>query len=218
MRYIIFILMIILLGIFAYQLDTKTREKPIDDNTTKIQKGEAMELNTKVKEQWQRLFDYYKNNGLLVKKCVGATEDKIVEVEKEFGVKLPKAFADSFRICDERYILDTFKKIGWFGEHELYSLGGMFYGGYNLILTNKELRVYDEKWKDEWIAFYDYETWFYAILDTKTGQVYLKSATENEYIIWANSYEEWLKMAVDEVVQYGELRLETMEKLLGIDE
>jgi cell wall assembly regulator SMI1 len=216
MKYVL-ILVAIFLGIFLREKDATSAEKEIDTNTTKIERGENMELNTKVKEQWQRLFDFYQNSGLLVKKCEGATEEKITEVEKEFGVTLPKAFADSFRICDERYIFNTYEKKGWFGEDDHYSLSGMFYGYYNLLVTNKEMRIYDEYWKDEWIVFYDYGTWFSAVLDTVTGKIYCHEAETGKYVIWANSYEEWLEMAVDEVVKYGELRLETMEKLLGIE-
>ncbi len=173
-----------------------------------------MQVNKNIKKQWERLFKYYEGN--LTHKCKGASEEKIIEVEKEFGVTLPKAFADSFRICDERYIFNVSEKKGWFGEHDHYSLTNIFYGGYNLLEANKEVRLYAEDWKDEWISFYTYEGWYDAILDTGTGNIYLKSTTDVEYIIWANSYEEWLEMAVDEVVEHGEIRLEVIEKLLGI--
>jgi hypothetical protein len=208
----IFLIIPIVLGMFLYQNNKNTTVKSIDNNTIK---GANLEIDKNVKKQWERLFRYYEGN--LTKKCEGATEEKIIEVEKEFGVTLPKAFADSFRVCDERYIFNTYEKKGWFGEHDHYSLSGMFYGSYNLLVTNKEMRIYDDHWKDEWIVFYDYETWFYAILDTKTGQVYLKSATENEYIIWADTYEKWLEMAVDEVLKHSEIRLELIEKLMGIE-
>jgi hypothetical protein len=199
--------------------DSYSAKKEIDTNTTKIERGENMELNTKVKEQWQRLFDFYKNSGLLVKKCKGTTEEKIAEFENEFKVILPKAFADSFRICDERYIFNTSEKKGWFGENDVYSLNNTKYDWYNLFQVNRQIATYakDIGWNKNWIEFYDYGTWFGAVLDTVTGKIYCYEIETGEHVIWANSYEEWLEMAVDEVVQYGELRLETMEKLLNIE-
>jgi len=211
MKYIVLILSSVFFIVLLYQKNTTIGVENIDINTTK---GINMELNTQVKEQWNRLFKYYENN--LTKKCKGASYKRIIEVENEFNVNLPKSFVDSFRICDERYIFNTSKKHGWFGEHEHYSIDNIYYDWYNLVIVNREMREYAEYWKDEWIVFYSYESWFDVILDTKTGQVYLKSATDDNYIIWADSYEKWLKMVVDEVIQYGELRLETIEKLLEI--
>lgn len=211
MKYI-FLIILIILSIFLYHNNSLPKVEAFDTNITE---GIEMEVDENIKQQWERLFNYYEDN--LTKKCKGASEEKIVEVEREFKVKLPKAFADSFRICDERYIFNTSEKKGWFGEHEHYSLSKTYYEYYNLIEINKDMRVYDEKWKDEWIAFYDYETWFYAIIDTKTGKIYLESSEGGNKIVWANSYEEWLKMVVDEVVKYGELRLDTIQKLLSIE-
>jgi len=167
-----------------------------------------MKFNKNIQKEWNKLFKKYENS--LVKECKGTDKRKILEVEETFGV----SFIDSFYICDERYIFDSYK--GWLGEFDLYSLTNGHDNYFNLIERNKELREYDSHWKEEWIAFYDYETWFYAILDTKTKQVYLQSSTDIEYIVWANSYEEWFEMVVDEVIEYGELRLETIENLLGI--
>ena len=172
-----------------------------------------MDLDNKIVSLWERLFKYYEN--IISKKCKGASEEKILEVEKEFGVKLPKAFADSFRICDERYIFNTPGKRGWLGESDLYSLETC-YDWNNLIDINKLYRTLHVDWKDEWIAFYDYGTWFIAVLDTVTGKVYCFDNETGERIIWKNSYEEWLEMAVDEVLKYGKLRLEPIEELMGI--
>jgi len=199
-KYILLIILI-LLSIFFYHNNTTVRVK--------------MDVNYNIKKQWERLFKYYKND--LEKKCQGVTEKYILEVEMEFEIKLPKEFSDSFRICNERFTLNTSKKKGWFGEHDHYSIGETYYGYYDLIEINKNMRVYNEYWKDEWIAFYDYETWFYAVLDTKTGQVYLESAEGGNKIVWANSYKEWLEMAVNEVLEHGEIRLELIEKLMGIE-
>ena len=176
-----------------------------------------MEVDKNIKKQWERLFKYYAGN--LSKKCEGATEEKIAEVEKEFGVQLPKAFADSFRICDERYIFNTSEKKGWLGEHDIYSLNDRKYNWYNLFQVNRQISTYakDIGWNKNWIQFYDYETWFSAVLDTVTGKIYCYENETGEYIIWANSYEEWLEMAVDEVLKHGEIRLELIEKLMGIE-
>jgi len=177
-----------------------------------------LEINKNIKKQWERLFTYYKQKGLLIKECKGATQDDINKLYNEFGLNLPDAFVDSCRICDERYIFDTNEKKGWIGEDDLYSLGNTYYDFYNLFVINKEMRIYYEFWRDEWIVFYDNGTWISAILDINTGKVYCFDNETGEYVLWTNTYEEWLEMAVDEVVQYGELRLETMEKLLGIEE
>jgi len=216
MKYIILILVVIFFGIVLQEKDAHFREKEIDTNTTKVKKGDDMELNTKVNTQWERLFKYYKND--ITKECKGASEEKIAEFEKEFKVTLPKAFADSLRICDERYIFNTSEKKGWFGENDIYSLNNTKYDWYNLFQVNKQIATYatDIGWNKDWIEFYDYGTWFSAVLDTVTGKIYCYEIETGEHVIWANSYEEWLKMAVDEVLEHGEIRLEVLEKLLGI--
>ena len=172
-----------------------------------------MPINKGVKKQWERLFDYYKDE--LVKQCKGATEEQIAKAESELGVKFPKSFADFFRVCDERFILKD-KSRGFLGKSDIYPLCNTYYDGFNLIHINKEIRIYDESWKNEWIAFYDYETWFEGILDTKTEKIFLSSTEDIKPVLWANSFEEWFKMVVDEVLEYGELRLETIEKKLNI--
>lgn len=220
MKYIVIILVVIFLEIFLYQKNTHSIKKPIDINATKVQKGENMDVNTKVEEEWQRLFDYYEKIGLLSRKCKGAKEEEIVKFEKKFQVTLPQSFVDSFMVCDERYILDTSKKRGWFGEDDMYSLNDTKYGWYNLFQVNSQMATYakDIGWNKKWIKFYDYGTWFSAVLDTVTGKIYCHENETGKYVLWAKTYEEWLKMAVDEVLEYGELRLEIIEKLLGIEE
>jgi len=179
-----------------------------------------MEANTTVSIQWKRLQNYYEKKGLFDKVCQGTTKEKIAEFESIFGVKLPQGFRESFLICDELYVLNTNAKRGWFGEDELYSFGSKKYDWYNIFDVNRQIRSYanDIGWSKKWIEFYSYGTWYCAILDTETGKVYCYDNETGEYVLWTNTYEEWLKMAVDEVIQYGELRLETMEKLLGIEE
>ncbi len=175
-----------------------------------------MEVDETIKELWEKLFQYY--NKKLIKKCQGATEEKISEVETTFNIKLPKEFADSFRICDERYILDGSKKIGWLGEDDLYSLSNTKYDWYNLLEINKQIRSYaqDIGWSRKWIQFYDYGTWFAAVLDTGTGKVYCYNIETGEYALWKNSYKEWFEMAVNEVINHGEIKLEAIEKMFGI--
>jgi len=178
-----------------------------------------MEINKNIKKQWERLFEYYKSKGLLKRECKGVSEEKVKEFEEHFNVSLPKDFIDSHRICDEIYIFDTSEKIGWLGEEDIYSFEDIKYKWYNLFLVNDQISEYaqDIGWNKNWIVFYDYGTWFSAVLDTTTGKVYCYENETSEYTLWANSYEEWLEMAVDEVLKYGELRLEVMEKLLGIE-
>lgn len=176
-----------------------------------------MEINKNIEKQWGRLFKYYEQS--LTKKCKGATEEELRQAEKELGVNFPKAFSDSFKICDERYLFGQNGKIGWFGQYDHFSLNHGYGNFYNLIEVNNQLRTYDptHKEKTKWVTFYTYETWFYVILDTENEHIYLREAEDSSYIKWANSYEEWLEMAVDEVLEYGELRLESIEKFFGIE-
>jgi hypothetical protein len=217
---LLLLLLIILLGIYFKERNIYQAEKEsIDANVTTNQKEKNMEKNISINEQWQRLFNYYRSNGLLLKKCKGASEEQIMEFENEFKIKLPKTFAESLKICDERYILNSSKKVGWLGEDDMYSLTNRKYDWYNLFQVNRQIATYakDIGWNKNWIQFYDYGTWFSAVLDTVTGKIYCYENETGAYVLWANSYEEWLEMAVDEVVKYGELRLETIEKLLGIE-
>ena len=186
----------------------------------KIRQGESMEANTTISIQWERLYKYYQQKDLLNKVCQSTIKEKIAEFESSFEINFPQDFRESFLICDERYILKTNEKKGWLGENELYSFSSNKYDWYNIFEVNKQIFSFanDIGWNKKWIQFYDYETWYSAVLDTETGKVYCYENETGINVLWANSFTEWFKMAVDEVIQYGELRIETMENLLGLEE
>lgn len=171
-----------------------------------------------IEENWERLYDYWskKYPKLSKNKCIGASENELKQAEKELGVNFPKAFSDSFKICDERYLFGQNGEIGWFGQDDHFSIKHTYFDYFNIVQVNKEMRKYDTYWKKEEIAFYTYETWYYFAIDVNTGKIYAYKAEEVEGKLFANSYEEWFEIAVDEVLEYGELKLESIEKFFGI--
>jgi len=183
-----------------------------------LSKGNNMNIDNTIYQQWERLFKYYGTK--LTSKCEGVKDEDIHKVEKELGVSFPKTFSDSFKICDQRLLFGSEKEYkGWLGKYDLFSIKNSYDNLYNLVEANRKLRIYDPTHREKvnWVVFYTYEFSYYVILDTNNGYIYLREAEEMDFIKWADSYEEWFKIIVDEVVKYGELRLETIEELIDIE-
>ena len=179
-----------------------------------------MQINKNIENLWSKLFEYWlkKKPDLMKEPFNQATEEDIDSLKAALELKFPNDFLDSFRVCNENYRINN-------DDEWLSLLGGNRYilndinNTNDIIYIYNEFIVYNDEWEKNWIAFYDWNGNYYAILDTNEttfGKIYCYSIESGQLQVWANSYEEWLEMAVDEVLEYGELRLETIEAALGI--
>jgi hypothetical protein len=192
----------------------------------------------RMKKNWERLFAYWANNqiefwhnGKIEKfvadtKCVGANISEIDKIKHYYNINIPNALLDSLLICNESNRWFGFN--GWgllYGTKEMIDTSMSFEnspknesGFYKFVgmgITNPAT-IFPKKW----IPIFDWNGKYFVALDmlsSNKGQVIIISVEDSVVLKWANSYEEWFEMVVDEVVKYGELRLETMEKLLGIE-
>ena len=169
-----------------------------------------------VKASIQKLKTYWQehgngNSGI----CNGATDEEINSLKSTYAVKLPEPFIEAFKLCNEDFPSVGYKKepFMWFG------VANTHYSVKTLLEANKDMQEWGE-WDKDIIFFYTFDGAFYAALDMRKnsqteGKVLCVELEAGEFKVWANSYEEWLEMTVNEVLQHGELRVETIEEVLN---
>jgi len=186
-----------------------------------------------INELWKKLINYRQIREPELKKypIKGATVDEINKLEEKLSIQLPESFKQSLMISNGEIELNENEDLStWFGDwnillnceeifniteeyRKIYTEGVKF--DYSYEIKNKTL-----EWANEFIVFLSNNCDYYAVLDMREGdqkgQVLAVDIEGGILAYWANSYEEWFKMAVDEVLEYGELRLETIEKKLHI--
>jgi len=150
---------------------------------------------------------------------------------------LPESFKKSLKISNGEIEVDTEDQnmSTWFGDwnkllncDEIFKLSKDYYAHFSKeedIFPWNEIygiKNIPQKWSEKFIVFLDNNCEIYVLLDMREGeregQVLIVDIEAGILAFWASSYEEWFEMVVDEVLQYGELRVETMEKLLGIED
>ena len=193
----------------------------------------------KIDYLWKKLRDYKLSTEQKFQKYhnVGASVEEIKRLEENLSTVLPESFTKSLKITNGEISVDTEDEdmSTWFGDwNTLLNCDKIFKesNDYYIHFSKEEhilpwdeiygIKNIPQKWSDKFIVFFDNNCEIYALLDMREGdgkgQVLITDIEAGILAFWANSYEEWLEMAVDEVVLHGELRLETMEKLLRIKE
>jgi cell wall assembly regulator SMI1 len=183
-------------------------------------------LNESVVDSWNKIQRYWKEKhpDLMETPCKKASKDELDELQKILQVNLPKAFLDNFAICNEgvRHKDDS-NWFGWFGPESRYIVNKEDRSYGDIIYIYKTMNdLYQDEWNKKWIPFYDWNTNYNLVLDmSKNGRVFVfdpEMAEPIDKYIWTNSYEEWLEIVANEVEQYGELRCETIESVLGFSQ
>ena len=193
----------------------------------------------KIKNLWKKLINYRILEDKRFQKYYdfGASDEEIKKLEGNLSTDLPESFKKSLKISNGEIPVDTEDEdlSTWFGGwnkllncDEIFKISQDYYNHFNkeedILPWNEIYRIKNipQKWSEKFIIFFDNNCEIYGLLDMREnngkGQVFIADIEAGILAFWANSYEEWLEMAIDEVVQYGELRLEIMEKLLGIVE
>lgn len=164
----------------------------------------------------------------LKRELTGATEKEITELEHALDVKLPQYFKESLQINCTDPVSDGYV-YPWLNHSNLLS------NCKSMVEFSLDQRIYNEfpyetilnlpedslQWNEKWVIFFDWNMDYFGVLDLREGldsygQVLLVCNEDGVIAKWANSYEEWFQMAVEEVLEFGELRLETIESVMGI--
>ncbi len=181
-----------------------------------------------IEENWNRLLKYWRNK--TDKKdlvCTGATDEQI-ESLKKLHDDIPESYIESLRICNSPRDKD-----GDFHSWLDQSDWGILYDTKKLIeFTNIDRQhgfshedgmfeyikgdVINPKFSSpkEWVLIYDWNTDYTVAIDmlsSNKGQIIVFCREDSSLAKWTDSYEEWFELAVDEVLKYGELRVETIE-------
>jgi len=188
--------------------------------------------NMSIKNSWNKLTEYWLKNGKTYA-CNGINESEIVII-KELYDDIPESYIKSLKICNpiknengEYFWIDS---SGW----------GILFDAEELINRTKSFRRHEFSYKYEmgayqhvygdiknpntlvpkqWIPIYDWNGDYIVAIDMLSdnkGQIIVFCLEDSIVAKWTDSYEEWFELAVDEVLKYGELRVETIENILQI--
>jgi len=158
----------------------------------------AIDMN--INTSWNKIFSYWKSSKFkFPPSCKGATYDEIDVLRKGLKLNLPDDFIKSLMICNG----DKLDKK--FFENKTDSLGVI-----NLLDTKEILEIppFDNPIPLEWVTIAYWDGDFQIILDTRQetfGQILFAVYEEDLFLVWANSFEEWLKLMVEEVIKYGNI-------------
>ena len=158
-----------------------------------------------------------------------ASTDEIKDLESNLGVALPKSFNESLSINayepqDQGFVypwLGSFNMMQNPEEIVEITTENREDLDYEVFEDPNDLMQEDyEMWSDKWIVIFDWNGNYCAVLDLREdeefyGNVLCMCIEDGTIAKWADSYEEWFELVVDEVLRYGQLRLSTIENLLS---
>lgn len=178
-----------------------------------------------IEENWERLLKYWDSRNIFNDfKCQGASAVEIERV-KNYYKDIPESLLKSLAFCNnfkralgvendnwgELYDIDNMLEAS-----ELYpTFGENDAGWYSDVLG--DIKIPDTAMPKEWIPIYDWNTDYVVAIDMLSenkGQIIMFGLEWSMIRLWANSYEEWFEMVVNEVLEYGELRPETLEDVI----
>lgn len=191
-----------------------------------------------MKLKWERLFAYWADrqvefwhDGKIVKftkdiKCEGADTFDLEKIIN-FYENIPESFLESLSLCNESNRWFGFDSWGLLlGIEEIIEMSDSFKdspshinGSYQIVgegITNPTMLL-----PKQWIPIYDWNGNYIVAIDMLSknkGQIIVFCLEFSTVAKWTDSYEEWFELAVDEVLKYGELRVETIESVLQMPE
>lgn len=168
-----------------------------------------------VEELWQKLMEFQKQRNMHVK-YLKASNQEIDDLCNSIDADFPMSFIRSLEICNGEKVEDC-ESSGDFGVLGILSIS-------NILRHYDMLVSYNENWNALWIPFFFWDGKYYAVLDldensSTYGKVYCidNEGYRKAPVIWADSYEEWLSWAVNEVIQSGTIKLDSIYKIIDPD-
>jgi len=157
-----------------------------------------------------------------------AQTEEIVAIENSLNVTLPQSYKESLLINayephDNAFVYPWLGEWNMMNEPEDIIEQSMSNKelDYELFADTKNLVKEDYKmWSDKWIVIFDWNYDYLVTMDLREepqfyGKVLCMSLKDGTLAKWADSYEEWFSLVVDEVLEYGILRISTIEKILS---
>lgn len=157
-----------------------------------------------------------------------ASIDAIKDIKTSLGVALPMSFKESLSINayepqDQGFVYP------WLGSWNVMqnpeeiiklSMQNREFEWEVFKETNDLIQEDYEMWSDKWVVVFDWNGDYFVALDLREdeefyGNVLCFCIEDGSIAKWADSYEEWFELVVDEVLQYGQLRISTIENLLS---
>lgn len=204
---------------FWHELDFDTAKK--NDYEIKKSIGDILEFS---EDDIERIKDLVSIN----REFKPASDDEILEVETKLNITLPENFKESLKI-------NAF-------ETNVQDFVYPWLGGWNILLNCEEMLsftlrsrkldfdVFDNRielndeyrrWNEKWVIIFQWNMDYFIVLDLsddpkKYGQVLCLCIEDGSIAKWADSFKTWFEEAVNEVEQFGELRTETIESVLGV--
>lgn len=169
-----------------------------------------------VKQSIDRLKDYAKQQGKDPEVvCQGASDEEIETLKTSFEVGPPESFIDVFKYCskDDPKYADVRENCSI-----IFGTSSCQHSISLMKQINKDMSEIDDSFKDQ-IIFYDWDATYYAVLnmrqdDKSYGKVLCVHLESGIFDVWADSYEEWLELMVNEVVRSGDVDSKFIEKVL----
>lgn len=168
--------------------------------------SQGMGSMSKIHTLWNKLFEHQRKRGFDVS-CSGATSEQLDSLINSVKCEIPKSLIESLTICSDE------KAEGSYGWIDIYNADLI-----NEFYTRKHL--YPE-WNVNWIQIYDYDSDYVVYIDmtegsSKKGQVFcLEAFSELPAKMWVNSYEEWLEIMVNEIIEHDQIRYELFEMFMA---
>ena len=193
---------------------------------------QGREMNT-IDGMWDRMYEYWKIHEPSFVDCNGINDEEILSFEQSLQLKLPNDLKKSLKRCNaypsepqkvvsssccmtggsgHLFSLETIAS--WYKDFNEYMYDGCTYEHIDPKLTPKDII-----WSHEWLPIYSWNCDVIALLDLRKGigeqyeQVLYLDQEYSTLGVWAKSYEEFLKLIADAIVDHGAFNRNDMEKV-----
>jgi len=182
---------------------------------------------------WDRMCEYWKIHEPGFVECSGTSDEEILSSEESLQLKLPDDLKRSLKRCNaypsdpKNVKLSSYCMTGgaghlfpleiivsWYKDFNEYMYDGCTYQHIDPKLTPKDII-----WSHEWLPIYSWNCDVIALLDLRKGideqygQVLYLDQEYSTLGVWAKSYEEFLKLIADAIVDHVAFDRDDMEKV-----
>jgi len=180
---------------------------------------------------WDDLFRYWEQNEPGFTMCKGAGEEEIKSLEASLNIELPNALKESLKRCSSNpnkiekssclltggggKLFDIKEMDESYREMNLYK----FFDGEAMSYTKIDTKLEpNTTWSKYFIPIYSWNCNENALIDLRPEsrnyeQILYEDAEFATIGVWAQSYEEFLKLIADAIIDHGAFNQDDMEKV-----